>query len=213
MATSEDGGRSWHAAKKSLLPNPNAKMNMIRLSTGALAAAYNGHGSEQVKRRSFLTVSISQDDGLTWKVSGAVSIVLGECRPIWPCKFCLPCNPDGINLPQVWCALVVRLGVLRVGVELLRSSGGVMCRRLCANICVYFQMPPIVALCEMQELAVLESRLEQELRFHYPALRQLKCSLLVTYSVMTAPKSSERGGIRLVSLPLCFGSNHLECPC
>ncbi len=68
MARSEDGGRSWQPAKPIPLRNPNAKMNILRLSNGALAAAFNNHGSEEYKRRSLMTVSISVDDGTTWKV-------------------------------------------------------------------------------------------------------------------------------------------------
>mmetsp|Transcript_24136 Transcript_24136/g.57488 ORF Transcript_24136/g.57488 Transcript_24136/m.57488 type:complete len:388 (-) Transcript_24136:59-1222(-) len=130
MARSKDGGRTWLPAQPTSLPNPNAKLNILRLSSGALAAAYNNHGSEQVKRRSLLTVSVSYDDGVRW-----------------------------------------------------------------------------------EELAVLETRLEQELRYHYPMLREVGCDLLVTYSVMTPLKAKEPGGIRLVKIPICSGARGAACPC
>jgi hypothetical protein len=130
FARSLDAGDTWLPAEPSPLPNPNAKMNILRLSNGALAAAYNAHGSEQYKRRSLLTVAVSGDDGSSWTT-----------------------------------------------------------------------------------LATVESRLVQELRFHYPMLRQMGCRLLLTYSVMMPPKSQERGGIRLVQLPVCFGAAHAECAC
>jgi len=130
IARSADGGATWLPAEATPLRNPNAKMNLLRLSNGVLAAAYNAHGSEQYKRRSLMTVSVSADDGRSWK-----------------------------------------------------------------------------------DLALLETRLEQELRFHYPMLRQLGCQLLLTYSVMVPPKTQERGGIRLVKLPICFGPGDAECPC
>eukprot|EP00232_Nephroselmis_pyriformis_P019696 CAMPEP_0182886728 /NCGR_PEP_ID=MMETSP0034_2-20130328/20396_1 /TAXON_ID=156128 /ORGANISM="Nephroselmis pyriformis, Strain CCMP717" /LENGTH=636 /DNA_ID=CAMNT_0025020067 /DNA_START=110 /DNA_END=2016 /DNA_ORIENTATION=- len=62
-STSEDG-HAWAPAAPAHLPNPNSKVNMIRLHNGYLALAYNHEGLS--KGRSNLWVAISHDDGASW---------------------------------------------------------------------------------------------------------------------------------------------------
>ena len=58
-----DGGMTWSIAKDTEIPNPGAGFDMSNLSTGEWIMVYN-HTEDG---RHDLTVTISEDDGVTWK--------------------------------------------------------------------------------------------------------------------------------------------------
>ncbi|KAK3287896.1 hypothetical protein CYMTET_4629 [Cymbomonas tetramitiformis] len=64
---SSNGGRTWTHPERSLhLPNPNSKINLIRLEgSNSLALAYNHEGGVS-RMRTNLFVAISSDEGATW---------------------------------------------------------------------------------------------------------------------------------------------------
>ncbi|KAK3261932.1 hypothetical protein CYMTET_29191 [Cymbomonas tetramitiformis] len=62
-------GAHWEVPRPTTLQNPNSKVNVIRLSTGALACAHNDHEYTKTAEgvmRGRLIVSFSYDDGDTW---------------------------------------------------------------------------------------------------------------------------------------------------
>jgi predicted neuraminidase len=61
-SVSEDGGRSWLPPKRVSLPNPNARVDVQSLRSGAIALAFN----DTPRLRSPLTVALSDDEGETW---------------------------------------------------------------------------------------------------------------------------------------------------
>jgi len=69
---SADGrGRVWAPPLVTPLANANAKLHVLRLRSGRLACATNDHGYLKVAGRGVtrvnLTVSLSDDDGRTWR--------------------------------------------------------------------------------------------------------------------------------------------------
>ncbi len=61
--TTSDGGQSWSAPKKSVLPNPNSALTTIALTDGRILAVLNN----QESGRDALSLVISTDGGNTWK--------------------------------------------------------------------------------------------------------------------------------------------------
>ena len=67
-----DGGQTWtDASAMKDVPNPNSKIDMIRLQpSGLLALAFNDHAKHPAKGcsrcRTFLKVAVSSNDGNTW---------------------------------------------------------------------------------------------------------------------------------------------------
>jgi predicted neuraminidase len=54
---SRDGGRTWSPGKDSAFPNPNAAVDLLRLTNGHLVLVYN----DSMERRTPLTVALSTD--------------------------------------------------------------------------------------------------------------------------------------------------------
>ena len=60
--TSDDGGINWSPAMKTSIPNPNSKVNLIRMTNGDIALAFND-ARGGVRRK--LSVAVSPD-GSAW---------------------------------------------------------------------------------------------------------------------------------------------------
>ena len=63
QSSSKDDGMTWSPVIDSKLPNPGAGIEAIRLENGHWAMIYN----DSVKDRNTLALSISDDEGATWK--------------------------------------------------------------------------------------------------------------------------------------------------
>ena len=63
LSESKDQGETWSAVTSSPLPNPGAGIEAIRLADGHWALIYN----DLKKGRHSLAVSISEDEGKSWK--------------------------------------------------------------------------------------------------------------------------------------------------
>lgn len=63
VAESKDQGMTWGPTTESELPNPGAGVDGVRLANGHWALVYN----DQTEGRNRLAISISDDDGKTWK--------------------------------------------------------------------------------------------------------------------------------------------------
>ncbi|MBX6313028.1 MAG: exo-alpha-sialidase [Isosphaeraceae bacterium] len=63
LSTSKDDGATWSPVTDSALPNPGAGIEVIRLANGHWVLAYN----DTTSGRHSLAVSISDDEGATWK--------------------------------------------------------------------------------------------------------------------------------------------------
>jgi predicted neuraminidase len=61
-ATSNDGGRTWGAVTKTVLPNPDAGIDAAKMSDGRVALVFN----DTATGRSPLNLAFSDDDGKTW---------------------------------------------------------------------------------------------------------------------------------------------------
>jgi len=62
MSDSEDGGRTWSAARATVVPNPNSGIDAVRLANGRVVLACNPvHAG-----RSPLSLLVSNDNGETW---------------------------------------------------------------------------------------------------------------------------------------------------
>jgi len=59
---SDDEGRTWSAPTRTRLPNPNARVDVQSLASGALVLAFN----DTPRGRTPLTLALSDDDGRTW---------------------------------------------------------------------------------------------------------------------------------------------------
>ena len=62
-ATSHDDGLSWTKCRPTTLPNNNAGIHAWRLRSGRLALVYN----PQTHARDPLAISLSEDNGTTWR--------------------------------------------------------------------------------------------------------------------------------------------------
>jgi predicted neuraminidase len=63
VSESKDAGLTWDTVHSLELPNPGSGLDAVRLANGHFAIIYN----DTVKGRSSLAVSISDDEGSTWK--------------------------------------------------------------------------------------------------------------------------------------------------
>ncbi|KAK3232987.1 hypothetical protein CYMTET_56683 [Cymbomonas tetramitiformis] len=68
QAVSLDKGKSWGEAVPTEIPNPDSKVQALRLNSGHLALVFNAHRKLKTfrKARSLLDLAISPDDGATW---------------------------------------------------------------------------------------------------------------------------------------------------
>jgi predicted neuraminidase len=73
-ASSDDGGRTWSAAKPTALPNPNAGIDAVRMSDGTIALAYNN----STTARTPLSVAFSRDNGDSWSAPLVIEDQPGE---------------------------------------------------------------------------------------------------------------------------------------
>jgi predicted neuraminidase len=71
LGTSKDDGRSWSAVTDSKFPNPGAGIEAIRLASGRWALVYN----DLARGRHSLAVSLSDDEGITWRPTRPVERV------------------------------------------------------------------------------------------------------------------------------------------
>ena len=63
VSSSQDDGKTWGLVESSALPNPGSGVEAIRLKNGRWAIVYN----DTSKGRHSLALSISDDEGATWK--------------------------------------------------------------------------------------------------------------------------------------------------
>ena len=61
---SHDYGRTWTKATPTALPNPGARIALLKLTNGTLVLAHNPSNTGQ--GRDIMRVSLSTDDGATW---------------------------------------------------------------------------------------------------------------------------------------------------
>jgi len=93
--TSDDGGFTWSAPEPTNLPNPNAAVDLARMSDGALVLAFN----DSVERRTPLSIAFSPDESERWTVIRDLEVGDGEFS--YPC---LVVDSDGL----VHCAYTYR---------------------------------------------------------------------------------------------------------
>lgn len=80
-SVSKDGGRTWSAPERTVLPNNNSAVQLLRLTDGRLVLVFNDSSAERdqfrwvpdgkggVRRKTLrtpLTLALSEDDGFTW---------------------------------------------------------------------------------------------------------------------------------------------------
>ena len=63
VATSKDDGVTWGPVQETELPNPGSGIDGVRLANGHWVLVYN----DSPELRSSLAVSLSEDEGQTWK--------------------------------------------------------------------------------------------------------------------------------------------------
>jgi predicted neuraminidase len=63
QSESRDGGKTWSPVESMDLPNPGASVELVRLASGNFALIYN----DARLNRASLAVSLSDDEGRTWK--------------------------------------------------------------------------------------------------------------------------------------------------
>ncbi|MGH9663829.1 MAG: sialidase family protein, partial [Bryobacteraceae bacterium] len=61
-STSSDGGRTWGPVTKTVLPNPDAGIDAVKMTDGRVALVFNNTATA----RSPLNLAFSDDDGATW---------------------------------------------------------------------------------------------------------------------------------------------------
>jgi len=69
-----NNGRDWTEPQPTVIPNPNAAVDMVMLDNGNIVLAYN----DSFNRRTPLNLTLSEDEGKTWKYSRAVETDEGE---------------------------------------------------------------------------------------------------------------------------------------
>ena len=62
---SEDGGRTWSKAEKTVLPNNNCGIDVVRMENGNLVLVYNPVRGNWAARTP-IAFSVSEDNGETW---------------------------------------------------------------------------------------------------------------------------------------------------
>lgn len=68
-----DYGRTWTQATSTGLPNPNSRIDLLKLANGKLVLAYN----PSVNGRSVLRLALSDDNGKTWSEGSDVESEVG----------------------------------------------------------------------------------------------------------------------------------------
>jgi predicted neuraminidase len=71
---SSDRGRTWAAAENTNLANPHAAIDMVKLTDGRVALAFN----KSPRGRSPLTLALSEDEGETWPIMRDIETEQGE---------------------------------------------------------------------------------------------------------------------------------------
>jgi predicted neuraminidase len=71
---SSDGGHTWTPARPTEMPNPNAGIDAVRLADGRFVLAYNPTHTG----RTPLVLSVSADDGETWRQAMVLEDEAGE---------------------------------------------------------------------------------------------------------------------------------------
>jgi len=69
-SASYDEGITWTPPESTAIPNPDSKIVLTRLHSGALAMVLNAHGKLRGQKRharTFLDVAVSGDGGATWR--------------------------------------------------------------------------------------------------------------------------------------------------
>ncbi|MFH8572655.1 exo-alpha-sialidase [Streptomyces sp. NPDC017993] len=82
-AVSGDGGRHWGAAAPTGLPNNNSGLCALALPSGRIACVHNP-SSQDWGSRCPLAVSVSDDDGVTWRQAAVVDDGLTAVDPAVP---------------------------------------------------------------------------------------------------------------------------------
>ena len=82
-ATSPDGGRSWTAAVPTGLPNNNSGLTALGLPTGRVVCVHNP-ATESWGSRCPLVVSLSDDDGITWRTAMTLDDGVAPVDPAVP---------------------------------------------------------------------------------------------------------------------------------
>jgi predicted neuraminidase len=73
-ATSKDAGITWTDAAPTDLPNPNSGIDAVRLADGRVVLCHNPTHTG----RTPLVLSVSNDDGVTWRVGPSLEMESGE---------------------------------------------------------------------------------------------------------------------------------------
>lgn len=73
-ATSDNGGETWTSAERTELPNPNSGIDAVRLADGRIVLCHNPTHTG----RTPLVLSVSKDDGATWRVGPTLEMESGE---------------------------------------------------------------------------------------------------------------------------------------
>eukprot|EP00227_Mantoniella_beaufortii_P019537 CAMPEP_0197587524 /NCGR_PEP_ID=MMETSP1326-20131121/9128_1 /TAXON_ID=1155430 /ORGANISM="Genus nov. species nov., Strain RCC2288" /LENGTH=823 /DNA_ID=CAMNT_0043152265 /DNA_START=244 /DNA_END=2712 /DNA_ORIENTATION=+ len=107
--TSDDGGNTWTEAVKTSIPNPNSKVNLIRLDDGDIALAFND-ARGGVRRK--LSVAVSPD-GSRWKQLQQLEDTTPGLHYSYP------------TMAQDGCRLLVAYSVMRHGGRQPISKSGI----------------------------------------------------------------------------------------
>jgi len=79
-ATSSDDGKTWTPCKATALPNNNAGIEAYSLRSGRIALVYN----PQTNSRDPLAISLSEDEGKTWKYTRILEHLDGKSELSYP---------------------------------------------------------------------------------------------------------------------------------
>ena len=74
LAESRDDGRTWSPARPTALPHPNSGLDAVKLADGRVLLVHN----HTAKGRTPLTVTLSEDDGESWRTHLALEDGPGE---------------------------------------------------------------------------------------------------------------------------------------
>ncbi len=99
-AVSSDGGRTWTAARRTALPNPNSGIDAVKLADGRVVLIYN----HRISARSPIHLAVSRDDGESW----SAPVILEE----GPGEFSYPAIIQGrdgsLHVTYTWKRLRIR---------------------------------------------------------------------------------------------------------
>jgi hypothetical protein len=107
QSQSMDGGLTWTTGSSAGLPNPGSKVNMLRLSTGEIALAYNNNADARNK----LTVALSGDGNHWYNIAeiegttaGYMYGVRARCRLIALPRLRLRHHPcaQSVSMEAMW---------------------------------------------------------------------------------------------------------------